>query len=160
MKYNYRSKIYFIFLTSFLFWYSCASNKPNETENHPEIEKLWVQYFENLNSNNYKNAVTFLHSKVLFSFKGTGIEIEGSEKLQNQLVNWKNRVDEKGIYLKLHDIKSEKVFDDVTMVDVVKGEYLKNSDKFLREIRRFYHFYNYKETGWKLYMIAGAETED
>ena len=75
MKNIYKQKIYFIFLTSFLFWYSCASNKPNETENHPEIEKLWGQYFENLNSNNYKNAVTFLHSKVLFSFKGTGIEI-------------------------------------------------------------------------------------
>ena len=43
---------------------------------------------------------------------------------------------------------------------VLKGEYSKNSDKFLREIRRYYHFYNDKETGWKLYMIAGADTED
>ena len=46
MKYIYKLKIYFIFLTSFLFWYSCASNKPNETENHPEIEKLWIEYFK------------------------------------------------------------------------------------------------------------------
>ena len=51
MKHIYKLKIYFLFLISLLFWYSCAGNKPNETENHPEIEKLWIEYFNNLNDN-------------------------------------------------------------------------------------------------------------
>ena len=56
MKHIYKLKIYFIFLTSFLLWYSCAGNKPNETKNHPEIEKLWIEYFTHLNDNEFDEA--------------------------------------------------------------------------------------------------------
>ena len=75
MKHIYKQIIYFIFLTSLLFWYSCASNKPNETENHPEIEKLWIEYFNNLNENKFDEAVSHLYESVLFSFNSTGVDL-------------------------------------------------------------------------------------
>ena len=160
MKDIYRIKIYSIFLTSFLFLYSCASNKPNEIENHPEIEELWVQYFENLNSGNYEKAASYLHSNVLFSFNGRGVEIDGADKLKEQLIKWKENIDAKKLYLKLHSIKSQRIFKKMTMIDVVKGEYSVSSNELKREIRRYYHFYNHDDTGWKLYMIAGADIEN
>jgi hypothetical protein len=152
--------ISFFIVTSFLLLFSCASNKPDLSENHPEIEKLWVNYFENLSSGNYEEAVSYLHTDVLFSFNGKGIEIDGTENLKNQLIKWKENLDSKKIYLKLHSIKSERIFKKMTMIDVVQGEYSIGSDELQRETRRYYHFYNRDDTGWKLYMIAGANVED
>ena len=34
--------------------FSCVSSKPELTENHPEIEKLWSDYFDDLNNNYIK----------------------------------------------------------------------------------------------------------
>ena len=106
MKYIYKQKIYFIFLISFLFWYSCASNKPNETENHPEIEKLWIEYFNNLNKNKFDEAVSYLNKSVLFSFNKDEIDIDGHDKLKIQLKRWKEKLDKNNLYLKLHEIES------------------------------------------------------
>ena len=89
MNHIYKLKIYFIFLTSFLFWYSCAGNKPNETENHPEIEKLWIEYFTHLNDNEFDEAVSYLNKSVLFSFNSTGVDIDGHANLKSQLIKWK-----------------------------------------------------------------------
>ena len=160
MKYIYKLKIYFIFLTSFLFWYSCASNKPNETENHPEIEKLWIEYFNNLNENKFDEAVSYLNESVLFSFNSTGVDIDGHEKLKSQLMRWKKKLDKNNLYLKFHEIESIKVWPKMTMVDVKQGEYDSKSNEMVRETRRFYHFYNVDEVGWKLYMIADAKIEN
>ena len=85
MKYIYKLKIYFIFLTSFLFWYSCASNKPNETENHPEIEKLWIEYFNNLNENKFDEAVSYLNESVLFSFDKNEGRLKSSSSLDSSI---------------------------------------------------------------------------
>lgn len=160
MKYIYKLKIYFIFLTSFLFWYSCASNKPNETENHPEIEKLWIEYFNNLNDNKFDEAVSYLNESVLFSFNSTGVDIDGYENLKSQLMRWKKKLDKNNLYLKFHEIESIKVWPKMTMVDVKQGEYDSQSNEMVREIRRYYHFYNVDEVGWKLYMIADAKIEN
>ena len=160
MKYIYKLKIYFIFLTSFLFWYSCASNKPNETENHPEIEKLWIEYFNNLNDNKFDEAVSYLNESVLFSFNSTGVDIDGHENLKSQLMRWKKKLDKNNLYLKFHEIESIKVWPKMTMIDVKQGEYDSKSNEMVREIRRYYHFYNVDEVGWKLYMIADAKIEN
>ena len=160
MKHIYKQKIYFIFLTSFLFWYSCASNKPNETENHPEIEKLWIEYFNNLNENKFDEAVSHLYESVLFSFNSTGVDIDGYENLKSQLMRWKKKLDKNNLYLKFHEIESIKVWPKMTMVDVKQGEYDSQSNEMVREIRRYYHFYNVDEVGWKLYMIADAKIEN
>ena len=48
----------------------------------------------------------------------------------------------------------------MTMVDVKQGEYDSKSNEMVREIRRYYHFYNVDEVGWKLYMIADAKIEN
>ena len=48
----------------------------------------------------------------------------------------------------------------MTMVDVKQGEYDSQSNEMVREIRRYYHFYNVDEVGWKLYMIADAKIEN
>ena len=160
MKHIYKQIIYFIFLTSLLFWYSCASNKPNETENHPEIEKLWIEYFNNLNENKFDEAVSHLYESVLFSFNSTGVDIDGYENLKSQLMRWKKKLDKNNLYLKFHEIESIKVWPKMTMVDVKQGEYDSQSNEMVREIRRYYHFYNVDEVGWKLYMIADAKIEN
>ena len=160
MKYNYRSKIYFIFLTSFLFWYSCAGNKPNEIKDHPEIEKLWIEYFTHLNDNKFDEAVSYLNKSVLFSFNSTGVDIDGHENLKYQLIRWKKKLDKNNLFLKFNKIESIKVRPKMTMVDVKQGEYDSKSNEMVREIRRYYHFYNFDEVGWKLYMIADAKIEN
>ena len=160
MKHIYKQIIYFIFLTFFLFWYSCASNKPNETENHPEIEKLWIEYFNNLNENKFDEAVSHLYESVLFSFNSTGVDIDGYENLKSQLMRWKKKLDKNNLYLKFHDIESIRIRSKMTMVDVKQGEYDSQSNEMVREIRRYYHFYNVDEVGWKLYMIADAKIEN
>ena len=160
MKHIYKQIIYFIFLTSLLFWYSCASNKPNETENHSEIEKLWIEYFNNLNENKFDEAVSHLYESVLFSFNSTGVDIDGYENLKSQLMRWKKKLDKNNLYLKFHEIESIKVWPKMTMVDVKQGEYDSQSNEMVREIRRYYHFYNVDEVGWKLYMIADAKIEN
>ena len=160
MKHIYKQIIYFIFLTSLLFWYSCASNKPNETENHPEIETLWIEYFNNLNENKFDEAVSHLYESVLFSFNSTGVDIDGYENLKSQLMRWKKKLDKNNLYLKFHEIESIKVRPKMTMVDVKQGKYDLKTNELVREIRRYYHFYNFDEVGWKLYMIADAKIEN
>ena len=160
MKYNYGSKIYFIFVTTFLFCYSCASNKPNETKNHPEIEKLWIEYFNNLNNNKFDKAVSCLNESVHFAFNSTGIDIDGHDNLKIQLKRWKYKLDKNNLYLKFHDIESIRIRSKMTMVDVKQGEYESRSNEMVREIRRYYHFYNFDKIGWKLYMIADARMDN
>ena len=160
MKHIYRLKIYFIFLTYFLFFYSCAANKLKKTENHPEIEKLWIEYFNNLNDNKFDEAVSYLNESVHFAFNSTGIDIDGHDNLKIQLKRWKNKLDKNNLYLKFHDIESIRIRSKMTMVDVKQGEYDLKSNELVREIRRYYHFYNVDEVGWKLYMIADAKIEN
>ena len=160
MKHIYKLKIYFIFLTSFLFWYSCASNKPNETENHPEIEKLWIEYFTHLNDNEFDEAVSYLNESVLFSFNSTGVDIDGHKNLKSQLMRWKKKLDKNNLFLKFHEIESMKVWPKMTMVDVKQGEYDLISNDIVREIRRYYHFVNFGEVGWKIISIADAKIEN
>ena len=160
MKHIYKLKIYFIFLTSFLFWYSCAGNTPNETENHPEIEKLWIEYFNNLNKNKFDEAVSYLNKSVLFSFNKDEIDIDGHDKLKIQLKRWKEKLDKNNLYLKLHEIESIKIWSRMTMVDVKQGEYDLISNDIVREIRRYYHFVNFGEVGWKIISIADAKIEN
>ena len=45
----------------------------------------------------------------------------------------------------------------MTMIDVKQGEYDIKTNKLIREIRRYYHFYNFDDNGWRLYMIADAK---
>tara|TARA_B100001175_G_C19478890_1_gene625952 strand:- start:1187 stop:1687 length:501 start_codon:yes stop_codon:yes gene_type:complete len=149
--------ISFFILTSFLLLFSCASSKPELTENHPEIEKLWIDYFDDLNNNKFDEAVSYLDESVLFSFNSTGVDIEGYDKLKFQLKKWKESLDEKKLYLKLHDIESIKLRKKMTMIDVKQGEYDIKTNKLIREIRRYYHFYNFDDNGWRLYMIADAK---
>ena len=160
MKHIYKQIIYFIFLTSLLFWYSCASNKPNETENHPEIEKLWIEYFNNLNENKFDEAVSHLYESVLFSFNSTGVDIDGHENLKSQLKRWKKKLDKNNLNLKFHEIESIKIWSRMTMVDVKQGEYDLISNDIVREIRRYYHFVNFGEVGWKIISIADAKIEN
>ena len=160
MKHIYRLKIYFIFLTYFLFFYSCAVNKIKKTENHPEIEKLWIEYFNNLNDNKFDEAVSYLTESVHFAFNSTGIDIDGHDNLKIQLKRWKDKFDKNNLYLKFHDIESIRIRSKMTMVDVKQGEYDLKSNELVREIRRYYHFYNVDEVGWKLYMIADAKIEN
>jgi len=151
---------HFLSLILLIIVFSCASNKPELTENHPEIEKLWVEYFDKLNNNKFDEAVSYLNESVLFSFNSTVVEIERHDKLKFQLKKWKESLDKNNKYLKLHAIESIKVYKKVTMVDVKQGEYSLNSNELIREIRRYYHFYNVNDVGWKLYMIADAKIDN
>tara|TARA_B110000444_G_scaffold227114_1_gene232083 strand:+ start:169 stop:663 length:495 start_codon:yes stop_codon:yes gene_type:complete len=148
-----------LLLTLFIVFSSCTNRKKNKEGNHPEIEKLWLEYFENLNGENYSKAVSYLNESVLFSFNSTGIDIEGYEKLESQLKNWKAKVNKEKIYFKVHQLESIKLRKKMTMVDVKLGAYSISSDKLVRELRRYYHFYNSDDIGWKLYMIAGAKVD-
>ena len=60
-------KIFFLSHLSYLIIviiiFSCASNKTVLTENHPEIEKLWIEYFDNLNKNKFDEAVSYLDNE-------------------------------------------------------------------------------------------------
>ena len=84
-----------------------------------------------------------------------GIKIDGN----NSNIP-KKKLDKNNLYLKFHEIESIKVWPKMTMVDVKQGEYDSQSNEMVREIRRYYHFYNVDEVGWKLYMIADAKIEN
>ena len=80
--------------------------------------------------------------------------------LNLNLLDGKKKLDINNLFLKFNIIESIKVWPKMTMVDVKQGEYDSKSNEMVREIRRYYHFYNFDEVGWKLYMIADAKIEN
>jgi len=165
--------IFFINLFSFFLfiYFSCSPPSPNyknlsqeqilEEAKHEEIEKLWLEYFDELNQNNFQKALTYMKPSVIFNF-GKTIEIDGYEKLEFQLKNWKNKLKKNELYIKVHKINSAKVENDfMTIIDVVQGEYSIARDELIREKRTFYYFHLSKRLGgYKIFMITDAALEN